>query len=80
MKLSLLALFASFAVAFSAKGKTYLVTFPNDTPQTEVDEAANEIEKSVRFELLCRFYCNFADFPWKTRVVSSVIDIVSFPS
>jgi len=47
MKLSLLALFASLAVAFAAKGKTYLVTFPDDTPQSEVDKAAADIEKSV---------------------------------
>ncbi|KAF8454966.1 hypothetical protein BGX38DRAFT_1267584 [Terfezia claveryi] len=49
MKLSLLALFTSFAVAFAAKGKTYLVTFPDDTPQSEVDKAATDIEKSGGF-------------------------------
>ncbi|KAF8426573.1 hypothetical protein EV426DRAFT_591887 [Tirmania nivea] len=46
MKLSLLALFASLAVAFAAKRKTYLVTFPDDTPQSEVDKAASDFEKS----------------------------------
>lgn len=47
MKLSLLALIASLAVALAAKGKTYLVTFPDNTPQSEVDKAAADIEKSV---------------------------------
>ncbi|KAF8468404.1 hypothetical protein BDZ91DRAFT_722573 [Kalaharituber pfeilii] len=44
MKLSVLALVASVAMAAALKGKTYLVTFPADTPQSEVDRAARDIE------------------------------------
>ncbi|KAI5800358.1 hypothetical protein DFH27DRAFT_611367 [Peziza echinospora] len=44
MKLSVLALFA-FAALVAAKGRvTYLVTFPDETPQHEVDKAASEVE------------------------------------
>jgi hypothetical protein len=44
MKLSVLALF-TFAALVAAKGKvTYLVTFPDNTPQHEVDKAASEVE------------------------------------
>ena len=49
MKLSLLALFTFLAVASAAKSqeRTYLVTFPDDTPQVEVDRAAEQIRESV---------------------------------
>lgn len=47
MKLSLLMLSASLAVALATKKMTYLVTYPDDTPQSEVDKAADAIEESV---------------------------------
>lgn len=48
MKLSLLTLLASLAVALATRGKTYLITFPDDTPQDEVDKAADQIQTNVR--------------------------------